>query len=481
MAPRSLRSLVQALVGRRAGGRPGSTNGASSFHLWWELSRSARLVEVSAVLEVVVPPAVDSLYFWALQVDFVDGPAHRGGAHTGLQWYGRFPGSTAVNWGGYASEAAGGGVLAGSASTLPGFADEPNTRSYPWQPGRPYRFRVYRSPEQQGAWRSEVTDVLSGRTIVIRDLYAGGRHLAAPLVWSEVFADCDAPSVTVRWSELRAVDEAGVVLAPRAVLVNYQSPADGGCSNTTVALDGDGVLQITNAERTVPQGSSLELRMPRYPHEVEAAGRVAVSGISSAGGVRAVLFDFDGTLTAPGAIDFAAIREAVGCPPDQLILEYIDALKDPAEKRRCLDLLEDFEIAAATASRPNAGAEEVVQSLCARGLGLGIVSRNGRASIDRAFRNFTEIDQTWFQAIISRDSAVPPKPAPDGVLMAAQTMHVDPARMLMVGDYVLDVQAGHAAGAITVFLEDHWRLEEFGVTADFVIRDLREIEAIIGP
>lgn len=68
----------------------------------------APLVEVSAVLEVVVPPAVDSLYFWALQVDFIDGPVHRGGGHTGLQWYGRFPGSTAVNWGGYASGATGG-------------------------------------------------------------------------------------------------------------------------------------------------------------------------------------------------------------------------------------------------------------------------------------------------------------------------------------------------------------------------------------
>ena len=202
-------------------------------------------------------------------------------------------------------------------------------------------------------------------------------------------------------------------------------------------------------------------------------------GTLLAAGIRAVLFDFDGTLTAPGAIDFAAIREAVGCPPDQLILEYIGTLKDPAEKQRRLGLLEGFEIAAAAASRPNAGAEQVVQGLHARGLRLGIISRNGRASIDRAFRNFSEIDQTCFHVIISRDSAVPPKPAPEGVLLAAQAMRVDAARMLMVGDYVLDVQAGRAAGAITVFLEDHWRLEEFGVTADFVIRDLREIAAIV--
>jgi HAD superfamily hydrolase (TIGR01509 family) len=212
-----------------------------------------------------------------------------------------------------------------------------------------------------------------------------------------------------------------------------------------------------------------------------AAGRDAVHGkrVVVAGSVDAVLFDFDGTLTAPGAIDFAAIREAVGCPPDRLILEYITALEDPVERRRRFDLLEEFEIVAAVASRPNAGAEEVVQALHARGLGLGILSRNGLASIERAFQNFAHIDRTWFQVIVSRDSAVPPKPAPDGVLLAAREMDVDAARMLMVGDYVLDVQAGRAAGAITVFLEDHWRLEEFDVTADFVIRDLRELEAIV--
>ena len=40
--------------------------------------------------------------------------------------------------------------------------------------------------------------------------------------------------------------------------------------------------------------------------------------------LRAVLFDFDGTLTVPGQLDFAAIKREVGCPPDQLVLEWIE-------------------------------------------------------------------------------------------------------------------------------------------------------------
>jgi hypothetical protein len=33
-----------------------------------------------------------------------------------------------------------------------------------------------------------------------------------------------------------------------------------------------------------------------------------------------VLFDFDGTLTHPGALDFAAIKREVGCPADRFVL-----------------------------------------------------------------------------------------------------------------------------------------------------------------
>jgi hypothetical protein len=79
-------------------------------------------------------------------------------------------------------------------------------------------------------------------------------------VWSEVFADCDAPSVAIRWSDLMAVDESGHVVRPVAVLVNYQAVRERGCPNTSVAMDETGgLLQITNIARTVEQGARLVL------------------------------------------------------------------------------------------------------------------------------------------------------------------------------------------------------------------------------
>jgi hypothetical protein len=265
--------LLRAVKGARSRSRLyRSANGASSFHLAWELFNGetipARLVEVSAVLEVLTPPSVPALYFWALQVDFTDSQGIWGGGHTGLQWNLRYPDGTAVNWGGYASPERGGAVLAGTISALPGFPDDPNTVAYPWAPGHPYRLRVYRSPDNPGAWRSEVTDLQSGVSTVVRDLLparpgGGEGYLVRPIVWSEVFADCEAPSVKVRWRALRTLDERGTTVFPNAVRVNYQVASLGGCPNTSALLEEDGaILQVTNTRRLTAQGARLSLPQP---------------------------------------------------------------------------------------------------------------------------------------------------------------------------------------------------------------------------
>jgi hypothetical protein len=256
-----LRHVTDSMRWDGTTGAPRSSNGASSFHLAWE-SLDHRWVAADATLQVVVPPTVPVLYFWALQVSFVDeGRRNAGGAHLGLQWFPPHPRSAAVNWGGYAPA---GGELAGSPSALPSATDNVNTRDYGWLSGRAYRLRVElagAAPGGQGqAWRGSVTDSETGQVTVVRDLYAAGTHLASPMVWSEVFADCDAPSVTVRWSDLALTDDSGRVVPVTQVRTNYQAPGDGGCSITDSRPDGSGFLQITNTPRTNPGGARLVLR-----------------------------------------------------------------------------------------------------------------------------------------------------------------------------------------------------------------------------
>lgn len=231
---------------------------ASSFHLWWKFAPGAvrePLFEVSAVCEVVVAPVVDALYFWALQVGFHDGRADRGAAHTGLQWHGRGAGQRAVNWGGYRAPVDGGGELAGSVSSLRRLDQNGNTVAYPWAPQQPYRFRVARRGD---GWESTVTDLSSGESTVIRALYAPGQQLVSPVVWSEVFAGCDAPAVTVRWTGLEARTVAGDVVRPERLSVSYQDKANHGCENTDVSVDDLGVYQTTNTARRVRAGTEVD-------------------------------------------------------------------------------------------------------------------------------------------------------------------------------------------------------------------------------
>ena len=74
--------------------------------------------------------------------------------------------------------------------------------------------------------------------------------------------------------------------------------------------------------------------------------------------IRAVLFDFDGTLTEPGSLDFGVVRDAVGCPRERPVLEFINSIASQAERDEAFKILDAFEAEAARQSRPNSGAED---------------------------------------------------------------------------------------------------------------------------
>ncbi len=211
-------------------------------------------MSVAVTLEVVELPSVSRLYFWALQATFHDGARAFGGAHLGLQWNPRYPGSRAANWGGYANVGDVTSILEGTPSPLPSTPNDPNTRDYPWQPRVPYRLRISRSDV---GWRGEITDTASGATQLVRDLLAPGDRLTSPTMWSEVFARCDHPSAMVRWSDPEWLTVSSAVVVPTRVRVTF--PSGGDCLNTEVGVDGSGVFQRTNTPRTHRDGDTLML------------------------------------------------------------------------------------------------------------------------------------------------------------------------------------------------------------------------------
>ena len=202
--------------------------------------------------------------------------------------------------------------------------------------------------------------------------------------------------------------------------------------------------------------------------------------------LRAVIFDFDGTLTHPGALDFAAIKREVGCPPDQFVLEWILALPEGAARDAAAATLERFELEAADASAPNEGAEELIRGLRDASLSVAVLTRNGRSAVERALRRFPTLTLADFDVVVTRDDGdLAPKPAPDGVLHAAAAMGVPPEETLVVGDFLLDMRAGRAAGAVTAYLVNHGETgdgegaEPESADCDFVVARLPEVDQIV--
>lgn len=190
-----------------------------------------------------------------------------------------------------------------------------------------------------------------------------------------------------------------------------------------------------------------------------------------------MLFDFDGTLTEPGSIDFAAIRQAIGCPAGDPVLEYIKELPG-SKKDQALRLLDAREVEAAKLSRPNAGAEGLIHHLRSKSVPLGIFSRNSRRSIVEALRNFRATTADDFQVIVSRDDAEP-KPDPAGVRLAARKLGVEVECLLNVGDYVFDIEAAQRAGAPTVLLSSGSTSFRLNRPPNYSIRHLSELEGLV--
>ncbi len=216
--------------------------------------------------------------------------------------------------------------------------------------------------------------------------------------------------------------------------------------------------------------------------------------------VDAVLFDLDGTLVETN-IDFAlmkremvALAAEAGLPADEVQgLDILGALARTVEslaaegrtsdaeqtRSRGMAILEEIELRHAGDTREIAFAKQMLDSLRAREIPTGIVTRNCR----RASELSISIAGVHADVIICREDSNNHKPHPEPILLALSKLSADPRNSIMVGDHIMDVQAGKAAGMKTIgFLREDRPRDFFdSVGPDVVAHDLREVlDAIIG-
>ncbi len=189
---------------------------------------------------------------------------------------------------------------------------------------------------------------------------------------------------------------------------------------------------------------------------------------------KAVIFDMDGTLIEP-MLDFDAVRADLSIPPGQDILDAISRM-EPTRSQRVADRLIAVETAAAHKATLHEDAPEMLCRLRRAGLKTGLLTRNSRPAVDIVFER---TGLPAFELIRSREDGMT-KPDPAGIIEACAVLGTEPRETLCVGDYIYDIIAANAAGAVSVLMATSARWREFKKESDFVIHQLSELEHIVG-
>lgn len=175
----------------------------------------------------------------------------------------------------------------------------------------------------------------------------------------------------------------------------------------------------------------------------------------------------DGTLVI-SLLDFNRIRAEAGVPEGMPVLEFLQ-VASPEHKLRAQAVLREHELRAARQCQLRPGAVELLLELRARGLKLALLTRNSRDSVELVLKRFC----LEFDCTVAREDARP-KPHPEPILKIAEALALDPSELLVVGDYIFDVQCGQRAGALTALLRTG---AQYMLTppADIVVDDLLEL------
>ncbi len=189
--------------------------------------------------------------------------------------------------------------------------------------------------------------------------------------------------------------------------------------------------------------------------------------------VDAVLFDMDGTLTVP-ILDFVKIKDAIGCPPEIPILEWMKTLSSSAAEQIEARLI-GFEIEAAHSAVPADGAAETVAWLQQQGYHVGIITRNCMQAVAVTL----ERCQLPIECLWTREDR-PHKPSGQAVIGLCRRIGADPKRSVVVGDYKFDLEAARDAGATAVLLAHQAELPDWANLAHRVIRRLPELKDLLG-
>ena len=191
--------------------------------------------------------------------------------------------------------------------------------------------------------------------------------------------------------------------------------------------------------------------------------------------LRHWIFDLDGTLTVE-VHDFPAIRRMLGLPQGKGILELL-AEMPPQQAEPLFRKLDAHEQELALLAKPAIGADALLEELTRRNIRRGIFTRNSLSNLETTLevaglRHHFDADD-----FITREKG-PPKPRPEGIWHLLEVWGSDRTEAVMIGNHRNDLEAGHAAGIMTIHVDPSGSFDH-SEHADLGIRSLEELLALL--
>jgi len=180
---------------------------------------------------------------------------------------------------------------------------------------------------------------------------------------------------------------------------------------------------------------------------------------TSAPRLRAVLYDWDGTLVDSAEKSYRAYVEVFGAYGLAFDREAFEATYSPewTHTYRVVGLPQErweeadrrwIECYARDRSRLLPGVEEAVERVRGRGLRQGVVTSGDSGRVRGELKALGVAE--FFTAVVCAGEAPRKKPHPDPLLLALSRMDVAPSEAAYVGDSPEDVQMARAAGSFAV-------------------------------
>ena len=170
---------------------------------------------------------------------------------------------------------------------------------------------------------------------------------------------------------------------------------------------------------------------------------------------------FDGS---PSYVDIHKVASVISEQDDESTIMNVIA-----------EVFDQFDVDALSRWKLYKDAKQTLNKLKNNGKLLGLVSNVGSKAINSAI-NKLELDDI-FEIVITRNHVSRLKPDPEGLLMAANSLKIDPDSILFTGDSYDDLGAAKASNMKSCYLsggQDEINVDD-GIQPDFIITRLKEL------